>query len=54
MSAGGPGFGKMTSFVSTDVQPLSRLATKISGRDLKETAGVEPVPAAMVIEAQFM
>jgi hypothetical protein len=53
-SAGGPGSGKMTSFVSTVVQPLPRLATKRSGRDLKATAGDGPEPAAMVIEAQFM
>jgi hypothetical protein len=53
-SADGPGLGKITSFVSTDVQPLPRLATKRSGRDLKATSGAAPVPAAMVMEAQFM
>lgn len=50
----GPGLGKNVSLPSTVVQPLPRLALKMSGRAEKATAGTGPVPLAIVMEAQFM
>jgi hypothetical protein len=53
-SSDGPGSGNCTSLPSTVVQPLSRLATKRSGRSANLTAGALPLPASMVIDAQSM
>lgn len=51
----GPGSGKVTSLVSTVVQPLARLATKRPGRAENAVAGASRFfPPAMVTDAQFM
>lgn len=57
----GPGFGNITSVISIVLHvPDPRLATNISGRAKKETAGVFPVPRpdgfelTMSTDAQFM
>lgn len=53
----GPGFGKLTSLPSTEVQPLARLATKRLGRELNPVSRSDTsrlAPAPMVMEAQFM
>jgi hypothetical protein len=49
----GPGFGMRTSVVSMVVQPFARFATNISGRLVNAVFGAAPVPAAMVMDAQF-